>query len=242
MIKNIYNTSISEIEAIDSNEVLGGGTRGVIVRDREDLRKIIEAPCLAACMALYDKNIRTTFSTANKNNIGADAIICICYDSLDENNKRILERLMNEGVIGEVDLDSSEFLDQLEHDISIKVPISEDDTVGTVSDRFMQIVANFQEQDVLYGKYTITFENKLKYLSSFHYDELEGVCNEKREVNIDNLEKLFEKYKREFIEINNFYYDSGEDIIWETEELYRKHKRYQEKQKEKIKSQDEVNQ
>ena len=27
------------------------------------------------------------------------------------------------------------------------VPISEDDTVGTVSDRFMQIVANFQEQE-----------------------------------------------------------------------------------------------
>ncbi len=240
MIDNMYSKKISEIEPIDSQEVMGDDTRNVIVRDREDLRKIIEAPCLAACMALYDKNIRTVSSSANKKDVGRKASITIDYDSLDENNKKRLNELVEKGIISLEEIES--VYDRVDHEISIEIPICEEDTVGIVSDKFMQIVANFQEQDVLYGKVTITDEDKFNHLDWFHHEELENKCDDNGEVSIEDIENLFEKYKSEYIEAYKLYYDEKENIIWRTEELYRKHKRYQEKQKAEIKSQEEVNQ
>lgn len=243
MIDNMYSKKISEIEPIDSQEVMGYDTKNVIVRDREDLRKIIEAPCLAACMALYDKNIRTVNSSANKNNVGRKAFITIDYDSLDENNKKRLNELVEKGIISQEKIDS--VYDKDEHVICIEIPICEEDTVGIVSDKFMQIVANFQEQDVLYGKVHTNIEGMIDYLTNYHFDELEELIDENGNVFQDDLERLVEKYKDEFIEILEacgYYYDEESDTFWQTEELYRKHKRYQEKQKAEIKSQEEVNQ
>jgi len=100
MIENSYSKTIADVEPINSVDVLNyGGTEEVIVATRDDLRKIVEEPCLAACLYLYDRNIRTVNSSANRQNIGNNGWIGIDYDSLSESNRKILEQLMSEGII-----------------------------------------------------------------------------------------------------------------------------------------------
>lgn len=76
MIDNNYNKKISKITTIDSQD-FGYNSEGAIVKNREELRKIIEEPCLPACLTLYDKNIQTVSSSANKREIGGQAYINI---------------------------------------------------------------------------------------------------------------------------------------------------------------------
>ena len=54
---------ISEVEPIAEG-------RGRHVRTREELKNLVEIPLLATCEELYDKNIRTLSTSANKNDIG----------------------------------------------------------------------------------------------------------------------------------------------------------------------------
>lgn len=89
----------------------------------------------------------------------------------------------------------------------IKLKITENSTVGMIQDKFMQIVSRFQEQDVLYGRITR-----------------------------DKIEALVEQYGNKFTieelaESFGYVYDEELDIYWENQELYNKHKQYQEKQK-----------
>ena len=203
-MENYYNKEISEINPINAQDY-GYNPEEAIVKNREDLRKIIEEPCLPACLKLYDLNIQTVNSSANNGNIGDKAYIGINYDSLDENNKNILNNLINTGIVEPLNL-SDDPNDRGGRDVTIKVPIYEKDTVGKVSDRFMQIVSRFEQQDVLYGRYT--HEDVLKEASSIGSDV--------------SLEDIVEAY--------GFIYDDELKIYWHNRELYNKHKQYQNKQ------------
>jgi hypothetical protein len=77
---------------------LAGNTQ---IECKEDLAKIVEEPCLAICEDLYDKNILTYWSSANKD-APNHAFVLIRYESLDERNKAIADKLINEGKIKEV--------------------------------------------------------------------------------------------------------------------------------------------
>lgn len=229
MLENSYNKKINEISSINSGD-FGYSTEGAIVKNREDLRKIIEEPCLPACLALYDKNIQTVNSSANKREIGNQAYIGINYDSLDENNKQILNQLIESGVIEPLNL-STNPNQRGGRDFYIKVPISEEDTVGKVSDRFIQIVSKFQQQDVLYGKRDKEplLEHVIDmYEEALHPDE-NGIVQFQEVANL-----LATAY--------GYVYDDELDIFWETQDLYNKHKRYQENHKKtESKTQENMN-
>ena len=223
---------ISTIQTINSAEVLDyGGTEGVIVKNREDLKKIIEAPCLEACLDLYDKNIQTVNSSANAREIGDMAYIGINYDSLDNENRKILDFLVEEGIIEPFEL--SDNPEQRGGRIfAIKVPVFEDDSVGTISDRFMQIASKFQPQDVLYGKHDKV--QLISELANYHVDLFTDDKNGESDVEltyeyvlaklskyygISNEEDLFES-------LYGYKYDEELDLYWENQELYDKHKQY----------------
>lgn len=211
---NSYNKPISEIPAIDG-QALGYTPEWAIVKGREDLRMIIEEPCLAACLTLYDKNIQTVNSSANERNRGGKAYIGINYDSLEENNKQILKRLVEEGIVEPLNLSDNKG-QRGGREVSIKVPVFEDDTVGKVSDRFLQIVSAFHQQDVLYGR--ITREGLIEEIKGFVGQEVEPD------------EKFIEEFATS---IREYVYDEELDIFWKTQDLYNKHKKYQEQQKVK---------
>lgn len=220
MIENSYNKKISEITSINSGD-FGFDTEEAIVKHREDLRKIIEEPCLPACLTLYDKNIQTVNSSANKREIGGQAYIGINYDSLDENNKKVLDKLIEDGMIEKLNL-SDNPKQRGGRDIMVKVPVFEDDTVGRVSDRFMRIVSAFQQQDVLYGKHDEEqlFQHVFEVYGELLHPDENG-----------NVE--FEEVKDIIVTAYGYVYDKELHIFWETQDLYDKHKRFQEQQKNK---------
>lgn len=214
MIENAYNKKISEIESINSGD-FGYSTEYAIVRDREDLRKIIEEPCLPACLILYDKNIQSVNSSANSREIGGQAYIGINYDSLDESNKQVLDQLIQNGIVEPLEL-SDNPNQRGGRDFAIKVPIFEDDTVGKVSDRFMQIVSSFHQQDVLYGKHDeeqVLDSVVEMYGALLHPDE--------------NGDIEFEEVLELITTAYGYVYDEELHTFWETQDLYNKHTKYQ---------------
>lgn len=233
MIENDYNKPISDINQIE----LGPG---LIPKNRDEFENIVEKPCLPACLFLYDRNIRTIESSCNNVN-NSYAFITIDYNSLSEENRQVLKQLVEEGIIQfnleeqireireraidhikmEYECDGINFEEYTLEDLVelsninrgmdpyflIKLKITENSTVGMIQDKFMQIVSRFQEQDVLYGRITR-----------------------------DKIEALVEQYGNKFTieelaESFGYVYDEELDIYWENQELYNKHKQYQEKQK-----------
>ena len=69
------------------------------IKTRDDLKEIAEEPCLKACQQLFDKNIETMDSGCNGENCSDRAYIVINYDTLDENNKQIANRLVSQGKV-----------------------------------------------------------------------------------------------------------------------------------------------
>ncbi|MFA6253559.1 MAG: hypothetical protein WC687_04840 [Patescibacteria group bacterium] len=126
-------SSLGNIEPIQES-------RNVMVRTREELTALVEAPLLQACASLYDKNIRTLSSSANKGDIeGGAAHIIIDFDSLSETNKEIAKGL------GELLTYDSE------QAIKIEIPISPTTSPAEIEQAAQAIADKFQEQPILWA-------------------------------------------------------------------------------------------
>lgn len=193
--QSIYKKKIRDIEPIE--------TGGSIVT-RETLQDFIEVPCLDACRYLYDLNIQTTMSSANKKDVVGYGYIHIALDSLSTENQQIVLRML------EQDNNEDRFSLGTEHGsipkriISIKTPINEETTVGDVKKDFMQVLSSLKIQDVLYGRYSR--DEVIQYIKSCYGQDIE----------IDE----------ELIKDIGFCYCSDEDIYFENEELLNKHLKY----------------
>ncbi len=133
----ILNRKISDIEPI-------GESRNIEIKNREDLKGLIEAPLLSACQELYDKNIRTLSSSANKQDIhyGSGHIV-IDFDTLSDANKEIA------ATTGEVT-----FADNM-NCLDIKIPLTTESTFDSVQAFTEKIAHKFEKQDYSVATYTI---------------------------------------------------------------------------------------
>ena len=130
------------------------GTERCIPLNRDAIVLYADEPCVEACQLLYDLNIQTFSSGGHvdgKENATGEAFIGIEYNTLDENNKTIVERMIQDGIISNKQ-DASGRGQGIVFNIS--VPIHSDDMVGEVSDKLVKIASQFQLQDVLYGVMT----------------------------------------------------------------------------------------
>ncbi|MDE6292674.1 MAG: hypothetical protein K2L98_03240, partial [Bacilli bacterium] len=130
-----------------------GGTQDTYVKNRETLDMIIDIPCLEACRYLFDCNILTLASSANRTNIMSNlayskGFITIDYSSLNDSNKKVFNRLVEDGVIhlGESFEKRKTF--------NLEIPITEDTTVEDFSNKMLSLASCFQPQQILYGYYT----------------------------------------------------------------------------------------
>src|SRR5687768_7262504 len=81
--KELLARKIRDLEAVEA-------WRGVDVGQREDLKNLIEGPLLSACEELYDKNIDTVGSSANKKDVSQGyAYITIDFETLSARNQNI---------------------------------------------------------------------------------------------------------------------------------------------------------
>lgn len=187
---------IKDVEPIESS--------GTTLLTKDNMKDYVEEPCLDACMHLYNLNIRTYMSSANKKNVGNNGYINIYFDdSLSDENKQIIQDLINRG---------NKNLNIDEYDVaiaSIDVPITEETTVGEVKDEFMKIISKLKMQDVLYGRFSR--EEVIEYIRDM------ASC---RDLDVDE----------ETIKELGFCYCKEDDIYFKNEELLRKHLAYKERE------------
>lgn len=115
------------------------------VQSREDLKEIVEEPCLKACQQLFDKNIETMDSGCNGENCSDCAYIIINYDTLDAQNQQIADRMVQRGAVQflpKSDVCVRNYFNQ----IFIKVPASPEETVQSVEKKLCSITKDFVPQ------------------------------------------------------------------------------------------------
>lgn len=115
------------------------------INTRDDLKEIVEEPCLKACQELFDKNIQTVDSGCNGENCSDCAYIIINYDTLDEQNKRIADDMVNRKIAvfhPKSDVCTRNYFNH----IFIQVPTSPEETVASVERKLSNITQSFVPQ------------------------------------------------------------------------------------------------
>lgn len=115
------------------------------VTTRDDLKEIVEEPCLKACQQLFDKNIETMDSGCNGENCSDCAYIIVNYDTLDDHNKQIADNMVKRGSVKflpKSDVCIRNYFNQ----IFIKVPASPEETVKSVEQKLLNVTQAFVPQ------------------------------------------------------------------------------------------------
>lgn len=129
-------TFISEVEPIHHD-------RNITVRQRREIKDLVETTLVTTCEELYDKNIMTLESSANKSNVTIGyARLQIDFDSLSDANKETAEE------IAEV---------VISHDgmkvVLVKIPIDkENPLVSDVQFRAEEITHQFKKQQMRWAR------------------------------------------------------------------------------------------
>ncbi|OGI75439.1 hypothetical protein A3C67_01005 [Candidatus Nomurabacteria bacterium RIFCSPHIGHO2_02_FULL_42_19] len=124
------DTPISQIDPISEG--------GLTPRNRGDLDHFVEAPLLEACQILFDKGIKTIFSSANKNDLSnQEAYIAIDYSTLSPYNQRIAKSL------GEIHMAHGSVPAPA---VNLMIPIEQNTTVGQVRNAARLLVSKFKQQ------------------------------------------------------------------------------------------------
>lgn len=124
------STPLSEVESINE----GGSSP----KSREALSGLVEAPLLEACESLFDKNIQTVFSSANKDDIrSGEVYITIDYDSLTPANQMVARSL------GEIHKTHGS---EPKNAVNLTIRVSPETTVGEIRKAAVQIISKFESQ------------------------------------------------------------------------------------------------
>lgn len=231
---------------------LAGNTQ---VESKADLAKIVEEPCLAVCENLYDKNILTYWSSANKN-APDRAYVLIRYESLDDNNKKIADNLIAQGVLSDApkyNFDSYNTAQEYGKSLYLGIDTNPDMEVAEISERLCKIAAEFAPQDIKYNVYTPEYllENSFgKKPEAFAFPSLKtAVCGEKlsddykpeREVVLTSIKIMMMKKQatgltaedmREVADKIGWIYNEENGCLYKDKETLRRHNEYV-KQEEK---------
>lgn len=183
----------------------------------EDVMFYSELPCLMASIDLFNRNIRTTMNdTAGVfEDLGITSGICtiwINYNALSEENKGVVEGLIQSGC-------AKRFMDGNVDTISLFVPCTSEDTVGEISSKLQTIVSKLKVQDIGYGFGTVeeVYQSYYPTIKNFPFYADGLFANG---INIADVLELGQRMG------DDLFYDEKEGLIWKSQELYQKHKRY----------------
>ena len=226
----IYKIDLEKIGDIKIKHVHARAIIGVShpIEKEEDVIHYFELPNIKAGLELYDKNIETLYNdTANcfndtSGDFDYDFIdqfmytnIRINYKSLSDENKKVAEKLINEG---------SAFYNNEDETIDLVVHTNMEDSVKDISDKMLKLTNNFKKQDLLYKAMTL--------------EEL----YQKIENEIEEATKYFEKdrslenmllFLKGFSSWYPYYYDPVRNLFFEHENYFKRQENY-EKTKKKI--------
>lgn len=216
----IIRTGLDNVEE-EQNNFVKVGTENCIPKNRDAILLYADEPCVAACQLLYDLNIQTFSSGAhvdgeeNKEGIG---FIGIIYDTLSDQNKKIVLDMIASGIIPPLTNGEGRGYGLV---FNLEVKIKSDSLVGDVSDQLLALASYFKPQDVLYGRMTkeemqssyFVKIDENKYLDNLTY----GM------VTYDEMNVLLPQYVA--YQCENMYSDDGETYFI-SEDLLQKHLKY----------------
>jgi len=118
--------------------------RGQFIGRRDVIKNIVEFPLVKAVEELYDKNIRTTETTANRGDIAnrKKAVIVIDFDTLSEENKEIANKICK---VGANKVDEYNYAE-------ISFPVDDSTTVQEIEDRMLTATQQFKIQPLLWAQ------------------------------------------------------------------------------------------
>lgn len=122
----------------------------ITVKTKEDLKAIVEEPCLKACENLFEKNIETVDSGCNGENSSHRAYVTINYDTLSEANQKIADYLVQEGKMQFYP--KGDNLRNYFNQVEIEIPIRSNDFVVNVEKKLLAVVSCFERQDKIEHK------------------------------------------------------------------------------------------
>jgi len=133
-----FSTPISKVHGIFAPP-------GYVPEHRDDLAHHIDFPIRAACLYLYDRNVKTVYSDLNLSCIRrGSGSIELSFDYLSEENKIIARRLLKEHP-EHYDLNCDTFI--------IKIPIESDyETAGQKNRKALKLVEPFLSQEKNWGR------------------------------------------------------------------------------------------
>lgn len=137
-------SSLAEVPAIQES-------KNQMITRRDQIKDFVERPLLGACEDMWDKNIRTLSTSANKEDIEVgEAYIIIDFDSLSEENKKVAQKLAEP-----MDYDGMRA-------VKIIIPVSETITTDDISQRAAEIAGAFKKQPATWvPKYTLAYLKKV---------------------------------------------------------------------------------
>ena len=142
--ENKKKFSILSLKKIKDVKAFYQGTN-IPIKTREDLKEIVEEPCLKACQDLFDKNVQTLDSGCNGENCSDCAYIVINYDTLDEKNKKIADRMVANNLIKFIPK-SDECIRNYFNQLFIKVLTSPEERIIDVERKLAKITHFFVPQ------------------------------------------------------------------------------------------------
>jgi hypothetical protein len=129
---------ISDVDPIiaTANESING---------RDEIRGVVEEPLVVVCEYLFDRNIRTTETSANRRDAGSNGLIAIDYSMLSEENKRVADSAISRGQAYKKEIGRLS-------DVRFPFPINTGDlTVDEISTVALSLVKDFGYQELPFG-------------------------------------------------------------------------------------------
>lgn len=120
------------------------GSTGARIIKKEELKDIIDEPCLRVCEELFEKNIRTIDSGCSKL-CPTEAYVVIAYDSLDWKNQIVAHGLIMKKLASFYKGDGSSRA--MEDTLRLSIPTTPEDFVSDVSAKLSGVSKVFKPQE-----------------------------------------------------------------------------------------------
>lgn len=235
LLNAIYSIELDKIMNVKIKDVLAKQISGMghTIQNVRDVIHYSELPVLCSALDLFSKNIITTANDTegcfNDGEIKDDNLVTnliIDYASLDEANKLVADTLVTNG---NARYQEKSYVGRGKG-LILEVPCKRDDFVYSVNEKMMKLVSQFHKQDMIYGKLTI---EDIYELISLYWNYLSE--DERIKVNAI-LEKGYAS--ENILEVLKYFpdiflsYDEDENIFWNSEYYYKKHREYLKEQLE----------
>ena len=140
----LITQKITDALKIESINPLNRDKFNVSLKNREDIKRVVELPLIEACEIFWDKNIQTVESSANKENAqNGKGWILLDWDSLSDENKKIAQSLS--GRVRKAHGGSETLFYDLE------IPMSKDMLVKDISKNATELANKFKKQKLTWA-------------------------------------------------------------------------------------------